>query len=131
MRLLGHWCRQQYNDMAKKVTKGAQAVEATAGPTATKVDEKAAETPNVESVKETAPVKLPEAKEPAKKADDVKPAEKEKLAKKAAELFKLYPLAKTLYFTSDETAFFELHDAANHSASLADKKVKPINRTEV
>lgn len=88
------------------------AVEATARPTATKVDE----------IKE--PAKLPE-------ADEVKPAKKDKLAEKAAGLFKLYPMAKTLYFTSDETAFFELHDAANHSVSLADKKVKPFNRTEV
>lgn len=95
--------------MAKKVNKEAPAVEATAGAIATEVDEKVTKTPEVKT------------EEPVK----------DKLAEKAAGLFKLYPSAKTLYFTSDETAFFELHDAANHSVSLADKKVKPFNRTEV
>lgn len=53
------------------------------------------------------------------------------LTKKAAELFSFYPKAKTLRFTSDGIAFFELSDAANHANSLPDKKVITINREEV
>lgn len=98
--------------MAKKVKNETPAVEATAGAIATQVEEK----PNDK-------VKTPEAPEPSEPE-----AEKDEMAEKAAELFRLYPAAKNLLFTSDGTAFFELVDANNHASSLADKKVRTINR---
>lgn len=76
------------------------------------------------AVEATAGANAPEAESGAIRLDD-------KLLEKASALFKLHPLAKTLYFTSDGTAFFQLQDAANHSESLEEKKVKPINRQEV
>lgn len=83
-------------------------------------------------------------KQPAKAADPVatttdvqdKVAEKTSeapagdkiIAKKAAELFKLYPKVEVLYFTSDSVAFFGRNDAVNHGASLKEKSIQEFKR---
>jgi hypothetical protein len=68
-----------------------------------------------------------EQKEKTVKAETGKLKEKEKAIKEKAEgLFKQYPKAAELHFTSDGYAFFGEHDARNHAFSLKEKEVITI-----
>ncbi|MDR0789643.1 MAG: hypothetical protein LBO06_02470 [Bacteroidales bacterium] len=50
------------------------------------------------------------------------------IAAKAKRLFKSFPQADILYFTSDGTAFMSECDASNHAHTLTDDKVQTIKR---
>jgi hypothetical protein len=51
-------------------------------------------------------------------------------AQKAKEVFKSYPNAGKLYFTTDGLSFIEFCNAQNHAASLKDKAIETILKEE-
>lgn len=63
------------------------------------------------------------AKEAAEKAEESSPAKS-----RAEELFKQFPAAQEVHFTSDGFAFLSKCDATNHAKSLDVKKVETIKR---
>lgn len=63
---------------------------------------------------------LPEKKQKETK----KETKKSKFADKADKIFKGYPNATEVYFSSDGIAFFNESDAINYAKTLKDKEVK-------
>jgi hypothetical protein len=60
----------------------------------------------------------------AKKETTTSAATSAEVSKIADKIFKDYPQANEVYFTSDGLAFLKECDASNHASGLKDKEVK-------